>query len=90
MKKTVILVTLLKIWLIICVIIAMSLKSSGQTTYGNSYTMEKAVIDTTKLKSNGDKYQGCKVYESKNGRFFVVRISKKGNLYKQYLETKKD
>ena len=84
-----ILTTVAKILLFIFVIIALSMKSSGQSVYSPA----KKQIDSTSeigcVKMTGEKYQGMQIYSSTRiktyGKYFVYRVSKAGNVYKEWL-----
>lgn len=63
-----------------------------QDATGNYYAVKAAKDTTTTYKATGKTFTTSKgetfpVYESKNGKLFVIRTSKAtGNTYKQYLK----
>ena len=83
-----------KLTLILSLFLASSL-AFGQTKVtkdaNGNYTQVKAIRKASEDKptgqtltlSNGDTYP---IYESVNGKFYIKRISKSGNEYKQYLK----
>lgn len=78
------------IWLLVVVSLASNAQKVTRDAKGN-YIAVKATQSAESSKPTGKTYTDSKgnvypVYESKNGKLFVIRTSKAGNQYKQYLK----
>lgn len=87
--KNVIIYQIIKFWLILCVLLAVSAKSHSQTQYSPKKPYPST--DSTKYTATGEKYENMQIFKSKTGSLFVCKVSKKTGLqYKYYLTAKKD
>lgn len=80
--------------IVLAAFLALYFWASSQTVQKDSqgnYIAVKATESSEKAKDTGKTYTDTKgnvypVYVSKNGKLFVIRTSKTGNQYKQYLK----
>ncbi len=74
------------------IVVAGNSQTVKQDATGNYYAVKAAKDSTTTYKATGKTFTTAKgetfpVYESKNGKLFVIRTSKEtGKQYKQYLK----
>lgn len=73
---------------VLMVIMALSLSIGAQTVEvtptNGKFKTEQQATKTSTLTTYVDK-EGRRVWKSVNGKFFVVRLSKNGTYYKQYV-----